>query len=352
MLNEEPLSYEVGNIDWLENKCVQIVGKLSITKKMSKNKSFYLLVSLTDEGTKKSLTQVIFNQNPLFDFLKDYKQKISCKADVKFIKSGQYESMEINHLHIDVLSKEEEDEAKLIKDATDKSMSSRVSQAIKSIKEPTLRKLCFNVYRDKELVNKILTLPATEYSAYNEKCGLIHMISDTINVANTMVNSFNNDFGDDSVKFNLDLMKAGAVLCNIGRALIYEYDAEGNLVKTESGIVDNEAFLTRDVIMKELNIMRTTTEKDGITYDVDSDIIKELLHMLATAKNKLENSYIVVPRSKHASLLSDIVSIVFTKGLFDNLEKTSDNEKIVKAYEAGRTYVLYDTAPQIASDKE
>jgi hypothetical protein len=63
--------------------------------------------------------------------------------------------------------------------------------------------------------------------------------------------------------------------------------------------------------------------------------------MLVTSKNKLESSSLVLPRSKHALLLSDIVSIVFTKGLFDNLEKTT-NEKFTRAYDNGRTYALYN----------
>jgi hypothetical protein len=342
MLNDEKLVYEPGNIVWEENKCVQVAGKLSVTKKTSRNNSFYLLISILDETKKKSLTQIVFNRNPLFDFLQDYeKQRIPCRADIKFIKSGQYESMEIHRLHIEVPSEEEIQEAKVIKEANDKSMSSRVSEAIKSIKEPNLRKLCFNVYKDKELVERILKTPATEHSAYNEKGGLMHMIADTVTLANTMVNSLNNDFGDDSTKFNLDLMKAGAILCNIGRALIYEYDELGNITKTEAGIVDNELLMTRDIVMKALNEMRGQTDKEGVPYDVESDIIKELLHMLVTSKNKLESSSLVLPRSKHALLLSDIVSIVFTKGLFDNLEKTT-NEKFTRAYDNGRTYALYN----------
>lgn len=346
MLNNEALTYEVGNFNWEENKTVQLSGKLSVNKKNATNNSPYLLITIADETGKKTLTQVAFVTNPLYDFLKEYeKQKnIPFNADIKFIKSKQYESMEIHRIHIDVPSEEEIQEAKAMKEANDKSLSARVSEAIKSIKEPNLRRLCFSVYKDKSLIDKLFSVPATEHSAYNEKGGLLHMISDTINITNSMVTALNADFGDDSVKFNLDLMKAGAILCNVGRALIYEYDEEENIVKSEAGIIDNELFITRDIVMRELNAMRSNVDKDGKPlYDVDSDIIKELLHMLASSKNKLETSSAIVARTKHASLLSDIVSVVFTKGLFDNLEKTS-NQKVVKAYDGGRAYVLYETA--------
>ena len=63
--------------------------------------------------------------------------------------------------------------------------------------------------------------------------------------------------------------------------------------------------------------------------------------MIVSSKSKLEYNPSITPRTKHAMLLADIVSMVFTKGLFENLEKNNEGEKFVKAYDAGRNYVLY-----------
>ena len=74
---------------------------------------------------------------------------------------------------------------------------------------------------------------------------------------------------------------------------------------------------------------------------LNQDVVNELIHMITSSKSKLEYNPSIIPRTKHAMLLADVVSIVFTKGLFDKFEKENDGEKIVKAYDGGRNYVMY-----------
>ena len=101
-------------------------------------------------------------------------------------------------------------------------------------------------------------------------------------------------------------------------------------------------MITRDIVTQELFKMSTMVDKEGNPlFNVETDMIKELIHMLVTSKSKLEYNPSVLPRTKHAMLLADIVSMVFTKGLFENLEKNNEGERMAKAYDGGRSYLMF-----------
>ena len=341
-LNEKELVYEAAKLSFEDGKKVQISGKIEITKS---NKN--LLVKLTDDYSKSSINQLVFPGNPLFSFfLEHVGQKLPCVADIKYVTntvgSKQYQAIEIHNIHIDVPSEEEVKAAEEKAEATSQAASTQLSTAIKSIEDSTLRKLCFNIFKNTDFVNKFMNSPATEHSAYNDKSGLVRMTADTINLANSIVAAMNTSFGEESVKFNADLIKAGAILCNVGRAYMLDMEEDGTIVKTEAGVIDTDVMITRDIVTQELFKMSTMVDKEGNPlFNVETDMIKELIHMLVTSKSKLEYNPSVLPRTKHAMLLADIVSMVFTKGLFENLEKNNEGERMAKAYDGGRSYLMF-----------
>lgn len=338
---EKDLAYEPSKLVFKDGALVQISGKVEVVKSNAN-----ILLKLTDDVSKNSINQLVFPSNKLFKFVEEYiGQKLPCVADIKFVTNTvgekKYQAIEIHNIHCEVMSEEEKKEAAEKKEEEKNTASAQLKAALGRIEDKTLNKLCYEVYRNKETVAKIMENPATEHSAYNEKHGIINMIADTINLTVSTVNAMNSNFGETSPKFNMDLMLAGAILCNVGRAYMLEFDEGGNIVKTETNIIDNDTLVTRDIITRELMKLEGKTDKDGTPYDVNSDTIKELIHMIVSSKSKLEYNPSITPRTKHAMLLADIVSMVFTKGLFENLEKNNEGEKFVKAYDAGRNYVLY-----------
>lgn len=339
---DSELSYEPSKLVFKDGAQVQISGKVEIAK--SNNN---MLLKLTDDYSKNSINQLVFPSNKLFKFFEEHMgEKLPCVADIKFVTNtvGQkkYQAIEIHNIHCNVMSKEEKQAVAEKKEEENKTAVSQVSAAIKSIKDQTLRKLCIEVYKNPVTFEKVMANPATEHSAYNEKQGIMRMTADTVNLANTIINSLNSDFGDSAPKFNADLIKTAAILCNVGRAYMLEFDEGGNITKTESSYVDSDTMITRDLINNELQKMALVVKEDGSpAYNVNSDVIKELMHMIISSKSKLEYNPSITPRTKHAMILADVVSMVFTKGLFENLEHANEGEKFVKAYDGGRNYVLY-----------
>lgn len=338
---EKDLSYEPSKLSFKDGALVQISGKVEVVKSNTN-----ILLKLTDDFSKSSINQLVFPNNKLFTFFEEHiGEKIPCVADIKFVTntvgSKKYQAIEIHNIHCDVMTEEDKQEIEEKKEEIKNTATAQIKMALANISNPTLKALCHEVYRNTDTVNKIMNNPATEHSAYNEKHGVINMIADTINLTNSIVAAMNSNFTEDSPKFNQDLMIAGAILCNVGRAYMLEFDENGNIVKTEANIVDNDTLITRDIVTLEIQKLASKTDKEGNPYDTNSDVIKELIHMITTAKSKIEYNPSILPRTKHAMLLSDIVSMVFTKGLFENLEKHNEGEKFVKAYDAGRSYVLY-----------
>lgn len=343
---EQDMRYEVSEMTFKDGATAQVTGKIEAEKKASKN-GVNMLLKLSDNSGKVTINQLVFNNNPLYTFFEPYVgQKMACIADIKFVTNvvgdKKYQAIEIHNIECDVPSEEDIKAAAEKKEEDKKTAATQVSVAIKSIQDPLLKKLCINIYKNEVTLAKVMDNPATEHSAYNEKHGVINMIADTVNLVNSTVGALNSNFGEGSPNFNLDLMKAGAILCNIGRAYMLEIDDAGNVVKTEENIIDNETLITRDIVQAELAKLATVTDKEGrLAYNTNSDTVRELIHMLVSSKSKLEYNPTMLPRTKHAMLLADIVSMVFTKGLFENLEKNNPGEKFVKAYDGGRNYVIY-----------
>ena len=339
---EKELSYEPSKLIFKDGAFVQISGKVEVVKSNAN-----ILLKLTDDISKNSINQLVFPSNKLHKFFEEYiGQKIPCVADIKFVTNTvgdkKYQAIEIHNIHCEVLSEEEKKEVAEKKEEETQTAVAQVREAMRSINDKTLKKLCMEVYRNTETQTKVMSNPATEHSAYNEKQGIIKMTADTVNLANTIASAFNNNFSEGSPKVNIDLIKAGAILCNVGRAYMLEFDEGGNIVKTESNFIDNDTLITRDLVNAELRSMAAIVDESGKpVYDTSSDVIKELMHMIISSKSKLEYNPTITPRTKHAMILADVVSMVFTKGLFENLEKTNEGEKFVKAYDGGRSYVLY-----------
>lgn len=339
---DSDLVFEPSKLVFTENATAQISGKVDVSR-VGAN----ILLKLTDDYSKTSINQLVFSSNPLFNFMEEYVgSKIPCVADVKYVvnvvSDKKYQAIEIQNIHIDILSEEEKKALVEKKEEADKEFSTQVSTAVKSINDKFLKRLCINIYKNEKTLEKIRNNPATEHSAYNEKGGIMHMIADTVNLTVSTVDALNANFGEDSVKFNLDLMKTAALLCNVGRGYMLEFDEGNNIVKTEANIVDNDTLITRDLINLEIqNIAQMVNEDGSPKYEINQDIVNELIHMITASKSKLEYNPAIIPRTKHAMLLADVVSIVFTKGLFDKFEKENDGEKIVKAYDGGRNYVMY-----------
>lgn len=341
-LNENNLSYNPSNLVFKDQETAKVKGSISVLKANSN-----ILLKLSDETGKTTINQLVFPNSNLYNFFEPHiNEKLPCVADIKYVTNvvgdKSYQAMEIHNIHCEVLTEEEKKAIAEKAEEEKKTSSAQLKAAIKSIKDPLLYQLCINIYNDRKMLEKVMNNPATEHSAYNEKYGIINMIADTVNLTVSTVSALNSNFRETSPQFNLDLMKAGAILCNIGRAYMLEFDEGGNIVKTEEGIVDNETLITRDIIMNTLNHMATLTDENGnLLYNTNVDTVKELIHMICSSKSKIEYNPSMTPRTKHAMLLADIVSMVFTKGLFENLEKNHNGEKFVKAYEAGKNYVLY-----------
>ena len=54
------------------------------------------------------------------------------------------------------------------------------------------------------------------------------------------------------LKLNHDLVKTAALLCNIGRAYMYDIQPDGKFLKNDYGVLDSDTSLTRDAVKKAI----------------------------------------------------------------------------------------------------
>lgn len=321
----------------------KISGKLSINKKKTKTGASYYQVVIGDNSGK-TINQIVFNNASLYPFI-EANETFSGKAIVytKILKNGQYLNMDIKNI---VLVIEEPITETEVEEKSNDVMSI-INEKISHIINPGLKAICEKIYSNKSFVQKFSIVPATEFSAYNYVGGLGIMTIETVLFAEEIANVINCDnTSTNALTVDTDMLVVGALLCNIGRAYTLEFDETCTKInKTDYGILENDLTIARTQVCEAIKEIKAMKDKDGNPlYELKKDTILELLHMIDSCKGQTQWGAISVPRTKNAMLLSNITSLVFTKGLFENLEKNNENkDRFIKAYDNGRSYFMPTT---------
>jgi hypothetical protein len=301
---------------------VKLTGNFSINKKNSNNQEF-IQVIITKNNSMVGGT--VFPDNPMYEFLLPLNGKrldgniygtIYVNGKYTNINLANVEYCEGENVEMSELNQSESNVYRELKDFTE------------DIMDPFLKAVVKNIYANEKIMRKFLAAPASEFSAYSYLGGLAQMTLKTCEIVQATQDS---DLYRAVTKTNSDLMYAAALLCNIGRAYTYDIDDAGNFFKNEYAVIDNDTSLTRDAVK---NAIRNVSDSVKPSHP---DVVKELIHMLDTAKSALGTNVGSSPRTRHAAVFSALFSIVNATGTFDKLENNNlANDKIVKAYEGGK----------------
>lgn len=314
---------------------VTITGTALFKKGTNSKGSPYLLFMIKNNSG--MVSQFLNKDMPIYDFVKDNVSN-DTKVEIQFVvekAEKKYRNVLIENISVVNIVSD-------MKIPTEEELKTELKKQIKKVKNLFLRDLISEMLRDETIANNLFVAPATEKTAYNYKGGVAHLLIDTMEFAEKFSSMINLALLG-CVEVDSDLLITGAFACNIGRVLTLEI-VDGKIQKTLKGQLETDVICSREITGKAVeNLLAKEDESGNKYYDISIDKVEELLHMVSSSKAKLEYGSMAIPRSKHAIWLSDINSIVYTKGLFENLENTQENlvnEKFTRAYDNSKVYYI------------
>ncbi len=334
---KKTLSYQREKISNVEDgNMVEIVGKIKISQREDKNKNpFYLLTIKDDTGV---VTSFVSKKDKLYKAIEteEVSGNVMVRGDIS--ENGTFKNLKPTYM------------AMVEYEASDSPYTSEVPSTPDLMVELETRIDGISNTFLKTIVNKaiesnkaaFITAPFSEKTAYAYKNGLVHFTIDMCDMTQNVSSSINCSFWGASTILNEDMMLTGAILGNIGKCKALTFDATGNIVKTPAGILEEDSVFSRDIVKdaireaeKEMIKNKTPIPKEEV-----EKVSMELLHIISSLKGNTSWGALTSPRSKNAMILSNINNIVYTKGLFENLEKNNESNTFVKAYDSGKTYYI------------
>jgi hypothetical protein len=316
------------------NANVKLTGSISVSKKAGKQKEF---LSLTIAKKNNLVGATVFPGNPIYDALCGYDgKKIDGSLYGSVYVNGKY--VNLNLANVDYYVEEAKNPKEFNTESSD--MYVHLKSFVEEIDDPYIKQVVTTIYENERIMKKFLMAPASEFSAYSYLGGLATMTLDTCAMVGEMVY---NDLISSMLKVNRDLLFAAALLCNIGRAYMYDIDKDGKFSKNEYGVIDSDTSLTRDAVKNAMHIVAAMKDKDDndMYRPKNGDVVKELIHILDTSKSLIGYQTSMVPRTRNASVFASIINIVNSVGTFDKLENANiANDKLVKAFEGGKYYFI------------
>lgn len=323
------------------NAKVSITGILNVVKNKTKSGKDYYLIKISDNTGKISFPA--WENTDIFKFIKETDNDKLVEIQGLIKQNGEYLNIEAHNLAFVEKNEKDVEEDDYLPSIN--KLKEEVNNRVSKIKNQFLRNTVIIALKD--LSDKIENTPLTEKTAYNYKGGLLHQIIDMCDVASSVVDSINCSFWNNSTILNEDLLLAGAILSNLGKVITLTINENGIVNKTFEGQLDEDSVYSRDITLKSIEktfakMHQEATEREK-TFDKSmyDKLATELLHMVSSVKNNPTWGALSVPRSKHAIILSHINNIVYTKGLYENLENNKiDGQEFSKAYDNGRNYYI------------
>lgn len=316
--------------DCVHNEKVALDGTLSLVEKKTKNGAPYFLATITDKTG--SINCAVWDNTPLYKLLSIADNGNHVKV-YGIASIGKYKNIDIKQMQFVEYEEEEivEEESATSIPNLKKALEIRVdkitNEYLKAIANEAI-----NIVGD-----TLEVAPFTEKTAYNYKGGLLHEVIDACDMASAIVDSINCGFDNNSTILNEDILLVGCILANLGKTRTLTI-TNGIPTKTFDGMLEEDAIFSREIAyLATSRVMETIPIEEKDAYD---NIFKEILHMVASVKGNKTFGALSVPRSKHALILSEINNIVYTKGLFENLEKEPSMDGFSKAYDNGKNYFL------------
>ena len=332
------VSYKRQRIQDVEDgNMVELVGKIKVSEKEKDGKPFYVMSLGDDTGI---VTSIIGKGSKLYSTIKS-NYPITGNAVIRGEISENKSFKNIKATYVSLVDLDKSDSPYTAEVPSSEDLMVELENRINGIASPLL----------KNIVNKAIsmtredlkTAPFSEKTSYAYEGGLLHFTVDMCDMAQSVSSCINCGFWGASTILNEDIMLTGAILGNLGKTKTLKL-TENGIEKTPLGIMEEDSTISRDIVRKSIDEVVSEMDIAGTSYDKEEieKLSMELLHITSALKGNTSWGALTTPRSKNAIMLSNINNMVYTKGLFENLEKTNGDNSFVKAYESGRTYYIDD----------
>lgn len=313
---------------------VSVAGSLTISKKTCSSGPMFSCTLSRRDG---KIGISVFPENDLFSFVES--MPTSCEAIV-------YGTVAVNGKYVNVVPDNIEYFTETSLPASEFQVSTsalyqNLIAFVSEIKDDFLRNVVNTVYENEKVMKRFLVAPASEYSSGSYLGGLATVTLESCKLAHMLCFAS----GEKSVdlKINSDMIFTAILLCNIGRAYMYDIDSDGKFYKNEYAVLDTDTALTRDTVRNAIKDTLNIRTEDGDRLYVpnNTDVIKELIHMIDTSKSMISMNPSITPRTRNASILSFIIGITNSMGTYDKLENSNlSHEKLVRAFDNGKVYFI------------
>mgnify|MGYP000097117520 FL=1 len=228
----------------------------------------------------------------VWDNVKEYEKKfksgdpVALKGQVDlFLDKLQLNIKRINKATIQNYARYGFDPSLIVPTAKEdpKKMWKEVIKVVRSFKDPFLKKLCYNIYKNNK--EKLLIYPATLSMNHNYRSGLLEHILSMSRSALTLARLY---------KLDRDLILTGILVHDIGKLREVNYDYESTL--TKDGNLIGHLVISRDIVLEEANKIKKFPK--GLLIKIEHIILSH------QAKYNWNNS--IKPAFKEALLVQSI----------------------------------------------
>ena len=228
----------------------------------------------------------------VWDNVKEYEKKfksgdpVALKGQVDlFLDKLQLNIKRINKATIQNYARYGFDPSLIVPTAKEdpKKMWKEVIKVVRSFKDPFLKKLCYNIYKNNK--EKLLIYPATLSMNHNYRSGLLEHILSMSRSALTLARLY---------KLDRDLILTGILVHDIGKLREINYDYESIL--TKDGNLIGHLVISRDIVLEEANKIKKFPK--GLLIKIEHIILSH------QAKYNWNNS--IKPAFKEALLVQSI----------------------------------------------
>jgi len=228
----------------------------------------------------------------VWDNVKEYEKKfksgdpVALKGQVDlFLDKLQLNIKRINKATIQNYARYGFDPSLIVPTAKEdpKKMWKEVIKVVRSFKDPFLKKLCYNIYKNNK--DKLLIYPATLSMNHNYRSGLLEHILSMLRSALTLARLY---------KLDRDLILTGILVHDIGKLREINYDYESTL--TKDGNLIGHLVISRDIVLEEANKIKKFPK--GLLIKIEHIILSH------QAKYNWNNS--IKPAFKEALLVQSI----------------------------------------------
>jgi 3'-5' exoribonuclease len=250
----------------------EIFAVRSFVKKASRNNKPYYDLELADKsGTIKAK---IWSDDMASTV-------IANDGDVVSINGTVEEFMSVPQLKITNMSLTEKFELSDLQEKTKYDIEEMwvvVEKTIKEIGNPHIKKLLESVFSDKELLNRFKTGPGAYKIHHNYVGGLLEHTWEMLKFSEPLEKLY--------PKMNMDLVRAGIILHDIGKAM--EFEMKTSVVFTNEGKLLGHVFLGAEIV------------KAHAPKDMPEDLLDEILHIVLAHLGEKEYGATTVPMTAEA----------------------------------------------------